>query len=443
MDQSRQRVTIVGGGFSGAMLAARLAEEGVATFLVERTGRFGPGVAYAHSMDVHRLNVRAGRMGAVEGDPAGFVRWLQTARPELADPEAFLPRALYGRYVRERLEAVEARFPGRISRVVGDAVAIDGRAVRLADGRTLDGRAVVIATGNPPPRRPAAPHGTRRIADPWTEGALDSVGTDHDVLILGSGLTMVDVVLALAGRGWRGRAAALSRRGLRPRAHGEAHDAPIDPAPELLAGPASGRLASARRLARASGWRSLMEGLRPLTAEIWSAAELRTRSRWLRHLRPWWDVHRHRIAPDIDAALADLSRAGRLEILAGRSLCAKVHFDGVELTFRPRGTDREQTLSGQWLIDCTGPGHDPRADPLTRSLFEAGLARLDPLGLGLDVDGEGRVLDDAGSPAADLFVLGPPARAALWETVAAPDIRLHIEQLASRLARSVQPAPVT
>jgi uncharacterized NAD(P)/FAD-binding protein YdhS len=250
------------------------------------------------------------------------------------------------------------------------------------------------------------------------------------VLILGSGLTMVDVVLALQAQGWRGRATALSRRGLLPRAHGEHHDAPVDLPPEALTGPLSQRLAFARRLAREHGWRRVMEGYRPITADLWRAATTAERARFLRHLRPWWDVHRHRIAPEIAASLDALIAEGRLSVRAGRISATETSADAVTLILTPPF----RTVSAAWLIDCTGPGHDAATAPLTAGLIAEGRARLDPLKLGLELDPAGRVLHADGMADPDLYVLGPPARASLWETIAVPDIRQRIEALTDLLA---------
>lgn len=432
MSNDGKRVAIVGGGFSGAMLAARLAERGVASSLIERTGTFGPGLAYDTTFEGNLLNVRSGRMGAVHGRADEFVRWLETSHPGHADPEGFAPRRLFGLYLQDRLAAVEAAHPGRIERVTGEAAAVDGTRVRLAAGRTVEAGAVVLATGNPVPR--AAGSGARIISNPWAQGALEPIGAQEDVVLIGAGLTMVDMVLWLVARGWTGRATALSRHGLKPRAHGVMADTPLPPTGALTAGAASQRLAEARRLARDGDWRGMMEGLRPITHDLWAGADAATRARWLRHLRPWWDVHRHRIAAPVAAALAALEARGRLRIVAGRIRRIGTRAEGVTVDWIPRGGADQQTLGGGWLIDCSGPAHDPAADLLLGPLITAGRARLDPLKLGLDLDEDGRVRGADGRPDPQLFVLGPPARATFWETIAVPDIRQRIEVLVDRLS---------
>ncbi|MBJ7446332.1 MAG: FAD/NAD(P)-binding protein [Brevundimonas sp.] len=437
-----RHIAIVGGGFSGAMLAARLAEVGMASTVIDRGGDFGLGVAYSTPFDGHLLNVRSNRMSAVEGRPDDFVDWLKAHHPDRAAPESFAPRRLYGLYVQDRLAGIEVAHPGLINRIVGEAVAVEDTAVRLADGRLIEADAVVLATGNPAPKTAALGEVEGRvIGNPWATGALDRVKDEDDVIIVGTGLTMVDMVQWLVARGWRGKATALSRRGLKPRAHEALPDIPVPPTGMLKLAPASRRLAEARRMADESGWRSVMEGLRPVTADLWAAADSELKARFVRHLRPWWDVHRHRIADSIAVSLEALEAEGRLTIVAGRVRRIDQDADRVTLDWRPRRGPEQSPITGQWLIDCTGPGHDPATDVLTGPLIATGRARLDALRLGLDLDAEGRVLDADGVPDDRLLVLGPPARAAFWETIAVPDIRKRIEDLAATLgAMTTEPA---
>lgn len=427
-------IAIVGGGFSGAMLAARLAERGVASTLINRTPDFGLGVAYSTPFDGHLLNVRSGRMSALADQPDHFVRWLEVNAPGHADPQGFAPRLIFGRYIQARLAEVEAARPGLIGRVVGEVSDIRSDGVALSDGRTIPARAVVLTTGNPAPKTASGAAAGRIIGDPWAAGALDPIGAGDDVLIIGTGLTMVDMLLMLDARGWRGRATALSRRGLLPRAHGPRPDPATPPTEALLDAPLSQRLKEARRLSRTTAWREVMEGLRPITADLWARADPATRGRIVRHLRPWWDVHRHRLAPSIAARIDALVAEGRLTVLTGRVRGVTGDHRGVRLDWRPRHGPVQPPLTAPWLIDCSGPGHAPEADPVTGPLLASGRARLDPLRLGLELDASGRVLAADGTPDPTLFVLGPPARAAFWETIAVPDVRKRIEDVVAALA---------
>ena len=415
------------------MLAARLAELGQPSVVIDRTGRFGLGVAYSTPFEGHLLNVRSNRMSAVDGRPDDFVQWLEAHRPDLADPEDFAPRAVYGRYVQDRLAGMTARHPGMIERRVGEVEAVLEGRVRLADGTEVEGKAVVLATGNPSPGT-ASSEATRVIRDGWAKGALDGIGPDDSVLIVGTGLTMVDMLQSLQNKGWQGKAVALSRRGLLPRAHGARPDKPAILPPEAKSGEASGRMKAARTLARSAGWREIMEAYRPITAQLWAETGTDVRRRMVRHLRPWWDVHRHRIAERVADGLERLKAEGRLSVVSGRLGAVTSDGNGVTATWRPRGGGEAAPLTADWMIDCTGPGHSAATDPLTAPLIAAGRARMDPLGLGLDLDEEGRVLNADGAADPRLLVLGPPARAAFWETIAVPDIRKRIENAARLLS---------
>lgn len=426
-------VVIVGGGFSGAMLAARLAEKGRASVIIEQEGTIGLGVAYGTDEDAHRLNVRAANMGALADDPAHFLKWLEQHHPALADGDAFISRRLYGDYVHERLSSVTKTHPNLVNIVRGRAVAIEAQTVVLHDGKRIEGSDVVLATGNPAPRRTGEAEHT--LSDPWAKGATEVIKPNDTVFILGTSLTMTDVVLGLLKQGWKGKAVALSRRGLLPRPHIHGHP-PAPPMPDdALNGPLSKRLHRARQMARETEWQTVMDGYRPLTGQLWQEATQAQRARFLRHLRPWWDVHRHRIAPDVHETLEQLRHEQRLAVHSGHLQSVTSDEEGLKIIWTP--SPRSHNDSGETransFINCTGPAHDVLATPLTASLVETGRAHLDPLEQGLDLDSDARLLNTDGQPEPHLFALGPPTRAAYWESTAVPDIRHRIEALCNIL----------
>lgn len=425
-------VAIVGAGLSGSLLAALLAARGRDCVLIERSGVFGQGLAYSTTNDSHRLNVRSGRMSAIADDPKHFVRWLEQTGQWDADPNAFAPRRVYGLYVQDLLAQAERDGPGRIERITGEVSAITDDGVRLADGRTLAADQIVLATGNPAPQNAGAGAGV--IPDAWAPGALDQIGASDDVVILGSGLTMIDVVLELEDRGWTGRATAISRRGLLPRAHDATQAHPTARPP--LDAPLSQRMKAFRTHAADIGWGVAMDELRSINADLWSALSDAERGRFLRHLRPWWDVHRHRIATDVARRIEALISADRLDIRAGRLDRVEASGNAALIHWRPRGAHASETIDARAVINCTGPGVDPTRsdDALTAALLADGQARPDPRRLGLDLDAASRVLARDGSPSDRLLILGPPSRAAFWEVVAVPDIRVRAAALADRLA---------
>lgn len=434
-----QSVAIVGAGASGTMLAVQLLRRtSLRVTLIERGRAFGRGVAYGAAWDAHLLNVRSGRMSLTPERPADFTDWLAENSPDEADPNGFARRSTYGRYLEARLAEAERDAPGRLQRMTGEAASVDQAGVRLADGRLVHADAVVLATGNLPPEpmrfRGAETLGERLIGDPWASGALEAIGTDEDVLLIGTGLTAVDVLLALESKGWRGRALALSRRGLLPRSH--------EPHGHAVAGrrPPTGRAVSQalrafRVEAKADGWGEAMERIRPYVADLWRDAGPAERARFLRHLRPWWDVHRHRTAWHVGETVRRMLEDGRAEIAAGRLRSAEPENGRVRVSWSPRGAVEPATRVFDRLVVCTGPAFDLQrtADPLLGGLFREGRARVDPLRLGLDVEDDGRVRDAHGRPDPRLFAMGPLTRAAFWEIVAVPDIREQAMTLADRL----------
>ena len=435
------RVAIIGAGASGTMLAIQLLRRtALDVTLVERAA-FGRGVAYGTDCDAHLLNVRSGRMSLDPDAPGDFARWLAANSPEEADAGGFARRSSYGRYLAARLAEAEEVAPGRLTRAAGEARSADADGVTLADGERLPAQAVVLATGNlpPEPQRFAGAEslGERLVADPWAPGAMARIGADDDVLLIGTGLTAIDVLLALDARGWRGRTTALSRRGLLPRSHDPVGHTVTPERPDTGV-PAAEALRAFRDRAESQPWGDLMEQVRPFVADLWRGAAPAERRRFLRHLRPWWDVHRHRTAHAVGQTVRRMIDGGRVEIAAGRLRAASPDGEGVTARWAPRGRDGEREQRFGWIVVCTGPAFDLErtADPLLGALFREGRARVDPLRLSLDVDAECRVLDAEGQASDGLYAMGPLTRGAFWEIVAVPDIREQAKALADRLGAS-------
>jgi uncharacterized NAD(P)/FAD-binding protein YdhS len=454
------RIAIIGAGFSGCQLAIELMRSGpspVDILLFDQSATFGPGVAFAARHDRLLLNTRVANMSAFATDPSHFLRWLWAndlpEHPAASIPpsgHAFVARSVYGRYLCDLLDHAEAA-PGngalsRIGhRVVGLTEEHGGLRLRLADGSARAADVAVLCIGNLPPRLPPAPGveaciGPRLIANPWDEASLARIRPSDAVLVLGSGLTMVDVAILLADRGHRGPILALSRHGMLPREHAPARRAPLS---RWLEGPLSARalLRHLRReIARAEragfDWRAVLDDWRDHVPLLWQRLAMVERRRFLRHLRPYWDVHRHRMAPEIAAQIQDMQASGRLEIRAGTIEAYQACHEGIAVRFRTRGTNVETRVVGDWLVNCAGPTLDFRqvGDPLVRDLLSRGLARPEPLGLGLETTRSLQLLRRNGRPNASLFALGPLARGTFWETSAVPEIREQGRTLAKRLA---------
>jgi uncharacterized NAD(P)/FAD-binding protein YdhS len=428
------RVAIVGGGASGALQALHLLRAGAdRVALIEREREPGRGVAYSTRRPEHLLNVPARRMSAFPDDPGHFTRWFE-ARGGGADQ--FAPRMVYGDYLVELLAAAA----DRIDTVRGEAVAIDpDGSVRLADGAPIRADAAVLASGN---FKPATPRGidpdalgTLWVDDPWAGDFASGLGRGDTILLLGTGLTAVDAALTLDAAGFQGRIFAVSRRGLAPRGHAEreAMTAPDEDLP-------SNCVALLRRVRARSeeiGWRSAVHELRSVTQAIWAAADDTERRRFLRHLRPWWDVHRHKLAPAVHAKIEEMQAAARLVVGGARLVSAKAADGQALVRLRGRGADTVETLRAARIVNCTGPEVDivRSGEPLLASLLGAGRIRPDPLRIGIDVDLDCRTLDVRGQVSDSLYAIGPITRGAFWESVAVPDIRVQAQRVAERITR--------
>ena len=433
-------VLIVGGGFSGTLLAIHLSRLGVPVVLFERDpDALAKGLAFGTRRPEHLLNVRASNMSAFPDDPGHFLRWMGLSDTEQRN--RFAPRLAYGFYLRSLLTDSLAQNPQnltlRADNVVDLVETAQGISAVLADGSTVQGWAGVLALGHFPPRLPggcAILPQPLAWADPWHPAALSGLDPDDRVVLLGTGLTAVDLILSLDKGGHRGQIIALSRRGLASRAH-QASGPDCKPVPAPTArGAALIKVVRAR--AAKVGWRRAIDELRPHTQALWRAHDTRAQAAFLRHLRPYWDVHRHRLAPEIAARLGAMQAEGRLSFVAGRLVAATAEQDAAVLHWSPRGSNTVARLSAARVINCIGPEGDiaQARQPLLQALLARGTIRADAHRLGLDVDREWRICDQFGQPNARLHAVGPLTKGIAWEMIAVPDIRQQVWSLARQLA---------
>ncbi|MGO1073490.1 FAD/NAD(P)-binding protein [Lysobacter sp. CA199] len=443
------RITIVGAGFSGSALASELARNagpGVELCLVGQPESYGRGVAYGEARPEHLLNVRASDLGATPDRPGGFADWLNLTDRARG---SYLPRLLYGEYLHAQLQTAVVGSTAAFSQIRHEAIAVErasaGFRVHLADGSDFVSDRVVLALGALPPQ-PLPGVGPRLAVHssylgwPWQDGAIDAIAPDARLLIVGTGLTMADVVITLQRRGHRGPIVALSRHGLLPRAHGETPPPAVALPPAVLH--ALDRHAP-RELSRAlrtlapvvADWRSLVDALRPHLQNFWQGLPTAQRASFLRHLRSYWEIVRHRIAPQLAEELQALRDSGQLQVRAGRLLRARRGDDAVEALIRERGGQRLHTERFDALIRATGLDTDVErtTHPLIAHLRESGLVAADPLGLGLRSSAQFEVLDHKGVAVRGLYAIGPLLRAQLWEITAVPELRVAARELAGRL----------
>ena len=448
-------VAIVGAGFSGTMVAIqlrRLLPRDHLITLFERTGRFARGPAYAASGEPHLLNVRAANMSAFPDQPNHFRDWLERNEGLLpgdvkqTEVGLFATRRLYGRYLRQLLFHEMNESAGRVrlaaDEVIGIATIPGGYALICASGRRVDAVGVVLTMGNLPSRERS--DGVV-VHDPWADEATAGLRPDQPVMVVGTGLTMVDLALGMRSRGFTGPIIAVSRRGLVPHRHAPAGG--IWPTPAFTAPERFSVLALLRRLrvevAKAAeqniDWRAVIDGLRPITAELWRVLPPNERARFLRHLRPWWDVHRHRIAPTAADRFEALLHEGKLVIRRGRIRGVERVGDRAIVSLQaPAGHLEEITV--QRLVYATGPGAPAGTDALIDSLIAQGLARIDTQGIGLRVTASLELIGASGECTPSLWALGPIVRGVFWECTAVPDIRQQARAVADGIAHQLSAA---
>jgi uncharacterized NAD(P)/FAD-binding protein YdhS len=456
-------IVIIGGGFSGTVTAAHLLNRGFGgngrVIVINRSGLMARGVAYGTNSDQHVLNVPAGRMSAIEQDPDGFVHFLQHRGVD-AGGEAFVSRHLYGAYLESLLLDAAARAPmGALQQISAEVVRIVPAAagthadVWLGDGSRIRADRVVLAIGNYPPQDPPLDSGSqfpgdRYIRDPWGREAFARLDRQQPVLLIGTGLTMIDIALQLQALDVTGPIIAISRRGLLPQPHRHPSHLPDDvPAVADLLQAAPTARAYVRRVrqllreaaAQDRDWRDVIAALRPLTPRLWQAWPQAERARFMRHLRPFWEVHRHRMAPQLFDAFTRLRDSGQVTLLAGRLIDVHHEAGRVRVEIRLRGASTTRTIEVGTIVNCSGPAGDTRRlqDALFQSLQASGLIRCDPLGLGIDTSTDGTVIMRDGSPSPVIYYVGPFLRARDWEATAVPElrraVRLTVDHLLANL----------
>lgn len=445
-------VAIIGAGFSGTLVAAQLLRQyaggGLRVVLIDRTGTFGRGLAYGGAHDAHLLNVPAWNMSALPDDRDHFVRFCRGVDPAFG-PQSFAPRWLYGRYVESILQESEQGSAATLERRSADVSGIDLRSgarprVGFSDGSWLSADRIVLATGHQLSRLQPFGEAFDRLPmyvhDPWSAQVTDRLATHDSVLLIGTGHTAVDVLFTLLQSSPARRVVLLSRHGWLPQDYGDASP-PLRTVVPPRAGPGLVReqLRQFRRRARQAGnsagdWRLVMRELRPTLPELWQRLPLAERRRFLRHLRPWWDVHRHRLAPLAAQRLDSAVKSGQVEVIAGRVSDALYLGSVARVTLALRGGGR-RVLDPNRIVNCTGPCYDVArsASGLLRGLLHAGLLRQDALRLGLDVDADYRPLDARGNASDVLRYVGPLLRARDWEAIAVPELRGHAMRLATLL----------
>jgi uncharacterized NAD(P)/FAD-binding protein YdhS len=457
-------LVIVGAGFSGTVLAANLLRRPppVATdiVLVERGPAVGRGVAYAARELPYLLNVPAARLSADARDPLHFLRFAQRRAPD-AGGEDFLPRALYGDYLQDLLSQAERAAPAhmRLVCVFDEVRGITPHsgdkplAAEFMERPPILADLVILALGNPPaPLLPwAVPirdHKSYRH-DPWE--LPQTLPAGGSALIVGNGLTMVDVAITLTRDAARAPMLhTISRHGLVPLPQTAFRPSALSGDGEAILGCADSLrrvLAMTRDLSReverrGGDWREVVTFIRHLAPTLWRRLPLLEQRRFLRHLQAHWDIHRHRLPPQLAERIASLRRTGKLQVHGGRIDSISADGEHLRVSWRPRGRGEPRVLTVDWVVNATGPDYalGRSIDPLLNSLRQAGLVSEDALSLGLRTGRYGACVDSRGQASQHLYYLGPMLRADHWEATAAAELRGHAERLAVHLVERLAAA---
>jgi uncharacterized NAD(P)/FAD-binding protein YdhS len=463
MPDAQPHIAVVGTGLTGTVLALHLMEalpDGARLSLFGTTTEPGRGLAYATPDEAHLLNVPAYRMSLYPDDPHHFMRWLwaeaDTGPDSSVVPPAgytYVPRARFGDYVEHAFSEVAARNGNRLRvelyREEVTACHETGTGVRLQtrEGSEVLVEAAALCLGNASGRLPLAAGAitgaasARIIDDPWRDPRLAAIDPDDAVLLVGTGLTMVDRAISLKSLGHRGPIVALSRHGLVPHAQVEPRPAPVLPVslegtPGLLALMRDIRRAAKQKIAEGGDWRAIVDGLRPVTQSLWQGFSGAEKRRFLRHLNAYWSVHRHRIAPPVASGVDELLRSGQMTVLAGKLQAIGGDGDRLAVLYRPRGAGSAETLAVDWVVNCAGLDR-ANADldrPVLAQMIADGHARLDELGIGLDATADSALLGRDGTASRRLYAAGPTTVGRFFEIVAVPDIRVQCRQIAQRMA---------
>ena len=450
-------VVVVGGGCSGVLTTLQLLRQAhdsdCGVVLVESRPRFGRGLAYSIWDDSMLLNVPAGNMSALADEPNHFMEYCREMDPSL-NGGSFVSRRIYGDYLEHVLATTAASSSVELRRIRGQVVRIQsapdrgGFEVTLADGAVVMAGDVILACGflgaQKLPFAQGLAESPRYIENPWNFRAMDAIPPGEAVLVIGTGHTAIDALFRLSSLDDSREVILLSRRGLLPKSH---RILPQPPAhtdfPAYLAGVSATALglmralrAEVRKREFAGGnWRDVLNELRPHTRLIWERWPQAERRRFLSKIRPWWDIHRHRLAPAAAARLKSQLSSGHTQVLAGQIMQMRPEDDAVAVTIRMRNSGGVNSVRVAAVINCTGPDYDidRASSPLVAQLRSEGYIQPDPLRLGLEVDMDYRVIGQGGQAIEGLYYVGPMLRARYWEAIAVPELRVHAKQLVKRL----------
>lgn len=456
-------IAIVGGGFCGCVTLIQLVRQSdipLEIILVNKDNPLIRGIAYSSYNPRHILNVIAAKMSAFPEDPDHFINWIKS-KPEYSEydneelNDRFMPRVIYGRYLEEIYENTINNLPEHISvKVLNDEVTDiipneNDSEVILKNGSSFRADKVVLALGNFGPMDPKIKNekflGSKNyFSNPWKKNAVEGLNDKDKILIIGTGLTMVDNVLSLLDNGFKGKIYSLSTNGFFPLSHKKRkpYTGILDELHPPYSIPVLYNLFRKHIkyvLSQGITGEAVVDAIRPKTQEIWMSLSLDDKIRFMSHIRHLWGVARHRLPKEVYDKMQELISSGSLEILGGRIQDIEESNSNIKVIYKDKRTQTIKELFVNRVINCTGPKTDINKinDELVKNLIKRGLITADELKLGINALPDGTIIQKDHSVSTKLFTIGTLLKGVLWESVAVPELRTQTQSLADLLIRQL------
>ena len=456
-------IAIVGGGYCGCVTLIQLVRQSdipLEIILINKDNPLVKGIAYSSYNPKHILNVPAIKMSAFPDEPDHFINWIKS-KPEYSEydneelNDRFMPRVIYGKYLEEIFENTIKNLPENISvKIINDEVTDvipndTGSEVKLKDGNSFKADKVVLALGNFGPVDPKVKNkeflsSKNYFSNPWKKDAVEGLKDDDNILIIGTGLTMVDNVLSLLDKGYKGKVYSLSTNGFFPLSHKKRK--PYTDILDELHPPytMSGLYKLFRKhikyvLSHGITGEAVVDAIRPKTQEIWMSLSLDDKIRFMSHIRHLWGVARHRIPKEVFDKMQELIKENKLQILGGRIQDIEETNGKVKVIYKDKKSQSIKEVEVERVINCTGPKNDINKvnDELIKNLISRGLITADEMNLGINALPDGTIIQKDHSVSTKLFTIGTLLKGILWESVAVPELRTQTQSLANLLIRQL------
>jgi uncharacterized NAD(P)/FAD-binding protein YdhS len=443
------KISIIGGGLSGITAALHLIKQRKnsleITLFEKKSEKLCRGVAYSSQLPYQLLNVPVKSMSLFSDEPNHFLEWLNSKNIS-ATADDFVSRKTYGDYVEEVFNSTLKQLNNHAITIVSEEVSeINFNELTTTSGKHFSFDKVIICSGNFPPYDVAGVtqnvlNNSSYIRNPWSGEYIEKVGVNDTVFIAGTGLTMVDQVMSLEeNSNYKGKIITLSRRGFLPLPHDKAPKYQLSYLPnfsELSMYDAYYWFKNEIKKAEQQGanFRSVFDAIRPHIPDIWMSLSSKDKAIFLRHIRPFWEVHRHRIPKPSYDYLQSLIKSGRLVLMAGRIRYIEVENNDFIIHHTPKGKVLTEKINAQWIVNCIGPQSDHKKinSPLYQNLLKTGKAVTDDLGLGIKISKKLNLISADGTIHQNIFVIGPPTKGTFWESTALNEIRIQVNQLVNQ-----------